>query len=145
MSLVIFWSGLDSMTEIYVSAYVNLTENSDKVLTAISNIFGDCDYLTEEKDGRYKITGTSNDIQSLGSFRDITSRMRIRDAARSFFERIAQEDSLSFGLHKQAAFVGAVSFHQAGDSSLGPIQVKITGDILEITDFLCGKPPIPLF
>ena len=88
MSLVIFWSGLDSMTEIYVSAYVNLTENSDKVLTVISNIFGDCDYITEEKDGRYKITGTSNDIQSLGSFRDIISRMRIRDAARSFFERI---------------------------------------------------------
>ena len=145
MSFVSFWSGLDSMTEIFVSAYVHLTENYDKVFTAISNIFGDCDYITEERDGRHRITGTSKDIQSLGPFRDIISRMRIRDAARSFLERIAQKDYLSFGLHKQAAYAGAVSFHQAGDSPLDPIQVKITGDILEITDFLCGKPPIPLF
>lgn len=133
------------MTEINVSAYVNPTENPEKVLLAISNIFGDCDYITEEKEGGHLITGKSSGIHSLGLFRDIIARMRIRDAARSFFERIAQDDTLSFGIYKQAAYAGAVSFHQAGDSPLGPIQVQIIGDLLEITDYLCGKPPALLF
>ncbi len=136
---------MKKMTEIQVSAIINPTENPNKVILAISYIVGDLEYVTEERDGGLQILGNTTGTQSLGLFRDIIARIRIRDASRSYFERIAQKDLLSFGLNKQAAYARAVSFHQAGDSPLGPIQVKIKGDIIEIRDYLCGKPPGLLF
>jgi predicted RNA binding protein with dsRBD fold (UPF0201 family) len=65
--------------------------------------------------------------------------MRIRDAARSLFTRIAEEGLLSFGLNKQAAYVGHASFYSSGEASLGPIQVTISGEVDTLIDYLCGK------
>lgn len=131
--------------KVSISVFVNPTENPEKVMLAVSNIFGNLEYVIEDRDEGYLISARNTGIQALGLFRDIISRMRIRDACRSFFERISQDDSLSFGLNKQAAYARAVSFHQEGDSPLGPIQVFIKGDTTDIINFLCGKPPVQLF
>jgi predicted RNA binding protein with dsRBD fold (UPF0201 family) len=73
----------------------------------------------------------------LAPLRDAFAKMRIRDTARSFFTRIAQEGLLSFGLNKQAAYAGRASFHSSGESSLGPIQITINGDVSEAIAYLC--------
>ena len=133
--------GWDYMSEIVgrISAKVNPTESIDKVSTAITKIFGDIELTTEDEGEIIYVIGQLEGMTQLSNFRDIISRMRIRDAARSFLNRITQGDILSFGLNKQAAYAGSVSFHQGGESPLGPIQVYLSGDVIKAIEYLCGR------
>jgi len=45
---------------------------------------------------------------------------------------------MSFGLNKQAAYMGRASFYGSRESPLGPIQLTIRGDTDEVIRFLCG-------
>jgi predicted RNA binding protein with dsRBD fold (UPF0201 family) len=126
-----------------ISTTVNPTESIEKVVTAIQNVFGDLELETTNSDGAIRIEGRFIGVSNLAAFRDIISRMRIRDASRSFLSRIIQGDTLSFGLNKQAAFAGSVSFYHGGESPLGPIQVYLRGDVINAVEFLCGKIPMP--
>jgi predicted RNA binding protein with dsRBD fold (UPF0201 family) len=121
-----------------VRTAVNPTESREKVVEAVRNVLGDIELEQSERGGLVVLVGRLNRIEDLAPLRDAFARMRIRDAARSLFTRIAQEGLLSFGLNKQAAYAGHASFYSSGESPLGPIQVTIKGDVLEAIAFLCN-------
>ncbi len=122
-----------------IRVVVHPTENLEKVKLAITNIFGDIE-IRESFDGYVKLLeGTINNMEELSTFRDILRRMRIRDAAYSLLQSAATDSKISFGLNKQAAYVGKVSFHRSGASPMGPIQVELNGKKSEIIEFLSGK------
>jgi len=122
-----------------VRATVNPTESLEKVTRAVRNMLGDIELLESEKGCLMILEGRLDRIEDLAPLRAAFAKMRIRNAARSFFKRIAQEDLLSFGLSKQAAYAGHASFHSSGESSLGPIQITINGDVDSVIDYLCNK------
>jgi len=122
-----------------VRAAVNPTESREKVVEAVRNVLGDIELEQSERGGLVVLEGRLERIEDLAPLRDAFARMRIRDAARSLFTRIAEEGFLSFGLNKQAAYAGRVSFYSSGESSLGPIQVTLKGDVSEAITYLCNR------
>jgi len=122
-----------------VRAAVNPTESREKVVEAVRNVLGDIELEQSERGGLVVLEGRLERIEDLAPLRDAFARMRIRDAARSLFTRIAEEGLLSFGLNKQAAYAGRVSFDSSGESSLGPIQVTLKGDVSEAITYLCNR------
>ena len=121
-----------------VRTAVNPTESREKVVEAVRNVLGDIELEQSERGGLVVLVGRLNRIEDLAPLRDALARMRVRDAARSLFTRIAQEGLLSFGLNKQAAYAGHASFYSSGESPLGPIQVTIKGDVSEAIAYLCN-------
>jgi predicted RNA binding protein with dsRBD fold (UPF0201 family) len=121
-----------------VRAAVNPTECREKVVEAVRNVLGDIELEQSERGDLVVLEGRLERIEDLAPLRDAFSRMRIRDAARSLFTRIAEEGLLSFGLNKQAAYAGHASFYSSGESFLGPIQVEIQGDVDKAIRYLCG-------
>lgn len=122
-----------------VRTTVNPTEDLEKVVKAVRNMLGDIELHQSEKSGSIIIEGHLDRIEDLAPLRAILAKMRIRDAASSFFKRIVQEELLSFGLNKQAAYAGHASFYSSGESQLGPIQVTIKGDVSEVVSYLCNR------
>jgi predicted RNA binding protein with dsRBD fold (UPF0201 family) len=129
------------MTEIYVfvKTKVHPTESSEKVEVAVRNVLGDIPLNSSSEGDLATIEGRVEGLESLGPLRSLIMRTMIRDAARALFTRSVQGDTLSFGLNKQAAYVGRVSFHRSGESQLGPIQIIIKGDTSAAIRYLCGK------
>jgi predicted RNA binding protein with dsRBD fold (UPF0201 family) len=120
-----------------VRTTVNPTEDLEKVAKAVRNMLGDVELHQSERGSSIVLEGRLDRIEDLAPLRDAFAKMRIRDTARSFFTRIAQEGLLSFGLNKQAAYAGRASFHSSGESSLGPIQITMKGDVSEAIAYLC--------
>lgn len=122
--------------EIEVEATVNPTESEEKVERAVRNVLGDIDLKRTTGGGIMALEGRLDDLRSLHHLKQLIKRLRIRDAARSYFTRIATGDILTFGLKKQAAYVGRVSFYHPSEAPLGPIQVTIKGDVDEVIRYL---------
>lgn len=122
-----------------VKATVNPTESAENVVKAVRNLFGDLELHRQERGDEIVIEGVLDSLADLGPLRAALARMKIREAAHALFSRITQEDTISFGLNKQAAYAGHASFYAAGESPLGPIQVTIREDVLEAIEYLCGK------
>jgi hypothetical protein len=122
-----------------VRTAVNPTESREKVIEAVRNVLGDIELEQSERGDLVVLEGRLDRIEDLAPLRDAFARMRIRDAARSLLTRIAEEGLLSFGLNKQAAYAGRVSFYSSGESSLGPIQVTLKGDVSEAITYLCNR------
>jgi hypothetical protein len=128
---------------IIVEAPVNPTEDESRVQRAILNIFPNAKVERYGKpDGvmRLRIHGLGLDF--LSTFRSIIRQERIRSAARRILMGKLRDEQIVICLHKQAAFVGHVSFCEPeGESPLGPISVKITTASPEtVIDYLAGVP-----
>ena len=128
------------MTRVEVSMRTEVypTESRKKVEAAVRNVLGDIALEYFDHGGSTVLEGRSNDLKALKHLRDLLRRARIRDAARALLSRSLNERALSFGLNKQAAFAGQVSFYRLGESALGPIQITVNGDVSEVINFLCG-------
>jgi len=126
-----------TIVEVTVRAMVNPTESAEKVDRSITNMLGDLDLSPESRGGNHFLVGRLEGVESLEHFKAQIRKERVREAARSLFTRIADNDRLSFGLNKQAAFVGRLSFYGSGETPLGPIQIIIVGDVEAVIDFLC--------
>jgi predicted RNA binding protein with dsRBD fold (UPF0201 family) len=115
-----------------VEAEVKPTEDPEKVLRALKNLFPSLDF---SKSGRTLI-GESDDPSSLQTIKELLRRQAIRDAARSHLLSKIFENRLEFMLNKQAAFCGRVNFTD-GESPLGPIKVCVeTENPKEIVQYL---------
>jgi len=125
--------------EIRVEAEVDNTESAEKVESAIENVLGDIELKPIKRGDGALLEGRLSDVESLKRFRDSLSKDRIRDAARSFLSRRIDGDILSFGLNRQAAYAGHVSFYRFREAPSGPIQITIKGDVSEAIEYLCGK------
>jgi len=107
-------------------ARINPTEDVDKVIKAISNIF-EFDEL-EIGDDYILVTG---DKESLRNLRESLKSRKIRDTAERMFIKGSEGDKIFFSLSKQAALVSIPNFVDREMSALGEIDVIIETDYVE--------------
>ena len=125
-----------------VEAEVRETEDRAKVARAIGKIFPLLKLSFEEG----KLVGESERVESLDRLHQLLRLQAILDSARKMMREGLRGNSTTFTLHKQAAFVGRVSFVEEGESPLGPLRVELEApDIEHLIDYLAprtyrGKP-----
>jgi predicted RNA binding protein with dsRBD fold (UPF0201 family) len=124
------------MTSIRVKAQLQPTEDPEKVIKAITNLFGDMalNHDTEQN----IVTGKMMEINELKEFRARILQDRIRTTINNTLTRWIDGDYLSFGLNRQAAYAGHVSLNLTNEDPMGPIQVQIRGDPQAAIRFLCN-------
>jgi uncharacterized protein len=115
--------------ELKIESAVNPSESPEKVLSAITNIFGECS--PEFKYGSLIVASCF----ALGSLRIVYDQSRSR-AAMGVLRRMLIDNRISnttwFLLNKQAAAAGIlVVIEDETESPLGPIRVKIVSDELD--------------
>ncbi len=124
-----------------VEATVNPTEDESKVQRALLNIFPNAKvekYSKRDDVITLRIQGLG--LKFLSTFRNIIRQERIRDTARRILMSKVEGDHIIIFLHKQAAFVGRISFcGPEGESPLGPISIKIgTPSPESVVDYLAA-------
>src|ERR687886_2028692 len=128
-------SSLSVHIELKIESAVNPSESPQKVISAITNIFGDCS--PEFKYGSLIVASCF----ALGCLRIIYAQIRSR-AAMGVLRRMLIDNRISnttwFLLNKQAAAAGiVVVIEDESESPLGPIRVKVVSDELdELIDWL---------
>ena len=120
------------MTVTWIRAKLQPTEDPDKVAQAIRNIFGEIELETKEGVVSAKLEG----VEALGGLRSVIARERVRDTVKTVFTRWAEEDRLSFGVNRQAAYAGHFSLNLRGEDAMGPIQVRIEDDVQKVIRYL---------
>ncbi len=133
--------------EVIVEAEIRPTEDEEKVLKAITNIF-DVDKVEILDSGISRVVvASSNNITSLSKLHKALRTERILDTARSVLKKGVKGSTIVFHLHKQAAYVGRISFVDGDhESPLGAIRVTIHYDNpQDLIDWLApptsrGKP-----
>jgi len=123
------------LTVTWIRARLQPTEDPDKVAHAIRNIFGEIKLETKQGVVSARLEG----VEAISGLRSRIAQDRIRDTVKKMFTRWAEEDVLSFGLNRQAAYAGHVSLNLKGEDPMGPIQVRIEGDVQSVISFLCEK------
>ena len=118
-----------------VETPVHPTENPEKVIRALRNLFPDLQ-IESTKD---RIGGTTANLDRL---REMIRNQRIRDTARRQLVAGRRENRTTVSVSKQAAFVGVVNFAIA--SPLGDIAVEIESDDIEAAiDYIAESTVAP--
>ena len=107
---------------------VNLSEDPDKVIQAISNIFP----YSNIKNENFSIKAQSNELRSLEKiYESIISTQSQKSYTRNL-ENNLDGNSTWFFLNKQAAFVDQVAIcDEAAESPLGPIKVILNSSNID--------------
>jgi uncharacterized protein len=112
---------------------VNPTEDLDKVIKALSNVF-DYEELEIGKDCVIISGGSS----TLAYLKEFLEKEKIRDTARKIFLKGATYNKIRFKLSKQAAYAGRINLVEENLSPLGEIEVQIkTEDPEKTIEWLC--------
>lgn len=122
--------------KIIITTPVNPTEDLDKIIEALSNIFNYDDIIISEE----SVTVTGN-VSCLLPLQEFLEKRQIRDTARKMILKGWNEKSetINIKLSKQAAFAGLVNLVDDDLSPLGEIEVEIhTEDVEEFADWLCA-------
>lgn len=113
--------------EIRIKVPVFPTEEPEKVIIAVTNIFPDAGLTFEDAS---TLSGTAKNIEH---FATLIKNAKIRDSVRAELLRNLRGNKTNFRLNKQAAYAGSVSF-SVGEP-LGDIYVEIEDpDIRKIID-----------
>ena len=123
------------MTVTWIRARVQPTEDPEKVKQAIRNIFGEIELEIKQEVISARLEG----LDALTGLRAVIARDRVRDTVRTVFTRWTDHDRLSFGINRQAAYAGHFSLNLRGEDAMGPIQVRVKGDIENVIGYLCEK------
>lgn len=119
----------------WIRAKLQPTEDPEKVAQAIRKIFGEIELETKQGVVSARLEG----VETLSGLRGRIAQDRIRDTVKTMLTRWAEGDVLSFGLNRQAAYAGHVSLNLRGEDPMGPIQVRVEGDVQSVISFLCKK------
>ena len=106
---------LAKKVEIEIETKVNPTEDMDKVVQAVKNLFPDADVTIEGENLKAK-------AWDLRKFRDLLRRQRILDTARTELLKGKSDNETTIYLNKQTAYVGKVNFTDE-NAILSPIRV----------------------
>ena len=119
-----------------VSAFcmINVSEDVNKVRTAVSNVLTDMD---EKITGDLLVANSSN-YESLTKIYETMRSRRSKSAYRRHLMRNMANDSTWFYLNKQAAFANVIALcDEADESPLGPIKVVLhSKNIEDVIDWL---------
>jgi predicted RNA binding protein with dsRBD fold (UPF0201 family) len=126
------------MTSIQIKAQLQPTEDPQRVTKAIRNLFGDISLYHDKE--RNLITGKITELHQLKELRGRIAQDRIRTTIKNTLTRWVNEDYLSFGLNRQAAYVGHVSLNLTNEDPMGPIQVEVISDVETVIEYLSGRP-----
>jgi len=107
---------------------VNLSEDPDKIIQAISNIFPHSTIKNEN----FSIKAQSNELRSLEKiYESIVSTQSQKSYTRNL-ENNLEGNSTWFFLNKQAAFVDQVAIcDEAEESPLGPIKIILNSSNID--------------
>lgn len=111
---------------VVVEADIRPTEDEEKVRQALERIIEPETVRVEGEAGTRRIVMSSSTLRSLEPLRRLLRQERVLDAARKVMRRGVQGERLVFYLHKQALYVGHLSF-VGGDqeSPMGAVAVII--------------------
>lgn len=115
--------------EITVSVTLNPTEDKEKVIKAVKNIFPDAQLHGEEV--------LEGSVQDLKKFQELLERRRVRNTFESILIRNYFNGSTYVLLNKQAAFMGKPNIFVGQE--LGPIKLEIFCDEKEIHSIIWGS------
>ena len=118
-----------------------------KVINNFSQIKPENLKVEEISNDVFLYSATANGIESLSSMHEGLRKQRTVESARKHLMRKAQDEHVSFMLHKQALFMKKFHFcHSVKESPMGPVWIKIESDnILRLLEYLVphtikGKP-----
>ncbi|MCG2887894.1 MAG: hypothetical protein L7H21_02465 [Sulfolobales archaeon] len=129
------------MPRVIAEVLVWPSEDRNKVIQALNNVF-EYDELTEEREGyAVKLIAVSNSLKGLQKLHKMLREERILDSARKHLLNGLESDKLVFMLNKQVAFVGKVVFADSDrESPLGPIKITVESkNPLAVVDWLAPK------
>jgi predicted RNA binding protein with dsRBD fold (UPF0201 family)/dephospho-CoA kinase len=106
---------LAKKVEVEIETKVNPTEDSNKVVQAVKNLFPDAEITIEGDTLKAK-------AWDLRKFRDLLRRQRILDTARTELLKGKSNNETTVFLNKQTAYIGKVNFTDE-DAILSPIRV----------------------
>jgi predicted RNA binding protein with dsRBD fold (UPF0201 family) len=116
--------------EVIVRAQIKKTEGTEKVKSAILNIFPDLEINTENDE----IVGKTKSVSKL---KELLKLQKIRASARSVLLSAKKGSKSEFKLSKQVAYIGKVNFISDKRPPLGSIEVTIESEkIDEVIDEL---------
>ena len=116
---------------------VNPSEDTDKIQTAISNIFPQSTIKIEN----FSIVAESTTLESLEKIYEIIHSNKSQNTYRRALEKNLENQSTWFYLNKQAAFAGKIVIcEESNESPLGPIKVVFTSSNIDrIIDWIIAK------
>lgn len=105
-----------AQVEIEIETEVNPTEDVDRVVEAVKNLFPDAEVEVVEQ----KLVAKARNLER---FRELLRRQRILDTARTEMKRGLSGKEIRILLNKQTAVVSRINFVEE-DAVLGPITVR---------------------
>ncbi len=114
---------------------VHPTEDLDKVIKALSNVFDYDDLIITED--QITVTGSSS---TLCPIKEFLKKRQTRDTARKILTKGLEPNlnEINFKISKQAAFAGIINLVEDDLSPLGEIEITIkTKKPEEFIDWLC--------
>ncbi|MEM0015008.1 MAG: RNA-binding domain-containing protein [Zestosphaera sp.] len=124
-----------------VTCELRPTEDRDKVVKAITNLFT-LERVEVVEDYPYsRVVGESRRVESLTKLHHLLRQERILDTVRGVLLGGKAGNTVEFKLHKQSAYVGRATIVTLdSESPLGPIVVRVTSDkIDEVIEWLTPK------
>ena len=130
------------MIEVEARVEVRPTEDLSKVRKALENLVTPSNLRVESRGGYRLIVASGRGGGCLKKLYYALRRQRILDSARGHLKRGIVGDTIIFYLHKQAAYMGVVSFcsFPEGESPLGSITIVIRSkDPLKVLNWLTPR------
>ena len=112
------------MRRVELRATVSPSEDPQKVLAAMRQVLGECDYSVEEAATSIRLRSSSS--RCLQRLHDQLRDRHVRDAARRLMHASLEADVLPLKLNRQAAAAGVLALcSNAVESPLGPLNLEI--------------------
>lgn len=127
---------------VYAEVELRPTEDEDKVLRALLNVFEPQSIEKVDMKDYVLIRGYSDSLLSLQRLHRALRQQEILEATRAYLLKNVRGNSFTMLLHKQAAYEGKVSLLTwEQESPLGPIKITVTydGNVRDVIDWLA--PP----
>jgi len=116
--------GAPPANKVELRATVSPSEDPQKVLAAMRQVLGDCDYTVDE--GATSISLRSSSSRCLQKLHDQLRDRHVRDAARRLMLASLEGRVLPLKLNRQAAAAGVLALcSNAVESPLGPLNLEI--------------------
>ncbi len=127
--------------DIHVEATIHPTEDPEKVKKAVENIIWNAEFEVKPLKHGSLLVARAKSLDSITKIYNLLQRERIRDAARAVLFSGLGEQSVTFYLNKQVAYVGHLSFSEPeAESPLGPIKVQVKCENpRQLIDWLTSK------
>ena len=119
--------GLPTVSSIVLSATVSPSEDPDKVLAAMRQVFGECDCAVEMGEASIRLTCSSS--RCLQRLHDQLRDRHVRDTGRRLMLASLEGTRLPLRLNRQAAAAGVLALcSSAVESPLGPLNLEVESD-----------------